>query len=224
MSGYKLNKLTNFNWLNLFEVRFTREMQLERSWFMCSRKKHPIKDATKADIVLIVPTIDSQEGKRLVVTKEFRVPIWDYEYGFPTGLIDDNEDVAAAISRELKEETDLDLVRINHISSPVFSSAGMTDESCHMVLVEAHGEASNRWSEDTEDIEVLLLDVEEIRDLLASQKKIAVQDTPQRLRFHKLPRPNWRRPAAIEVYSISLVYTTYRRYHPATVRSDPDKG
>ena len=142
---------------------------------MCSRKNHPIEDATKADVVLIIPTIDSHEGKRLVLTKEFRVPIWDYEYGFPTGLIDDDEDVASAVSRELKEETGLDLVKINHISLPVFSSAGLTDESCHMVLVEADGEASNRWSEDTEDIEVLLLDVKGIRDLLASKKKIAAK-------------------------------------------------
>lgn len=175
MSGYKINKLTDCNWLNLFEVRFTRKSQPDRAWLMCSRKNRPIEDATKADIVVIVPTIDSQEGKRLVVTKEFRVPIWDYEYGFPTGLIDDGEDVATAASRELKEETGLDLVKINHISLPVFSSAGLTDESCHMVLVEAKGEASDRWSEDTEDIEVLLLDVEGIKDLLASKKKIAAK-------------------------------------------------
>ncbi len=175
MSGYKLNKLTDCNWVNLFEVRFTRKRQMDRSWLMCSRKDRPIEDAARADIVLIVPTIDSQEGKRLVVTKEFRVPIWDYEYGFPTGLIDDGEDIASAVSRELKEETGLDLARINHISKPVFSSAGLTDESCHMVLVEAKGNASERWSEDSEDIEVLLLDVEGIRDLLDSKKKIAAK-------------------------------------------------
>lgn len=175
MSDYRLNKLTNCSWLNLFEVHFKRKTQLERSWLMCSRKNHPIEDATKADIVFIVPTINTDEGKRLVVTKEFRIPIWDYEYGFPTGLIDDGEDIAAAVSRELKEETGLDLVKINHISLPVFSSAGLTDESCHIVLVEAKGEVSDRWSEDTEDIEVLLLDLEGIRDLLTSNKKIAAK-------------------------------------------------
>ena len=175
MSDYKLNKLTDCSWANLFEVRFTRKKQMNRSWLMCSRKNRPIEDAAIADIVVIVPTINSQEGKMLVVTKEFRVPLWDYEYGFPTGLIDEGEDIASAVSMELKEETGLDLVKINHISRPVFSSAGLTDESCHMVLVEAEGQATNRWSEDTEDIEVLLLDVEGIRDLLASKKKIAAK-------------------------------------------------
>ena len=175
MSDYKLNKLTNCNWLNLFEIRFKRKMQPESSWFMCSRKSRPIEDATRADIVVIVPTINSDKGKRLVVTKEFRIPIWDYEYGFPTGLIGDGEDVATAVARELKEETGLDLVKINHISLPVFSSAGLTDESCHMVLLEAKGEVSDRWSEKTEDIEVLLLDVDGIHNLLASKKKIAAK-------------------------------------------------
>ena len=115
------------------------------------------------------------EGRKLVVTKEFRVPIWDYEYGFPAGLIDDGEDVEQTVSRELKEETGLELVRIKHISSPVYSSAGLTDESCHMVLVEARGEVSNEGLEDSEDIEVLLLDVLGIEALLASDKKIAAK-------------------------------------------------
>jgi hypothetical protein len=44
-----------------------------------------------------------------------------------------------------------------------------------MVLVEAKGEVSDRWLEHTEDIEVLLLDIEGIRDLLASKKKIAAK-------------------------------------------------
>jgi len=175
MSGYKINKLTDCAWINLYEIRVTRNSEPDRSWLMCSRKNCPVEDAAKADIVVIVPTINSPEGKRLVVTKEFRVPIWDYEYGFPTGLIDEGEDVTTTASRELKEETGLDLVKVNHVSRPVFSSAGLTDESCHMILVEAKGEASNKWLEAHEDIEVLLLDIKGIRDLLASNKKIAAK-------------------------------------------------
>ena len=173
--SYKLKKLTNCDWANLFEVRVQRKAQAERSWVMCSRKDRPIEDAAKADAVVIVATIDTDKGKRLVVTKEFRVPIWDCEYGFPAGLIDDGEDLEKTVARELKEETGLELAGIKHVSMPVFSSAGLTDESCHMVLVEAKGQVSNKWLADAEDIEVLLLDVEGIRDLLASKKKIAAK-------------------------------------------------
>ncbi len=173
--SYKLRKLTNCNWANLFEARFRRKGQAERPWVMCSRKEKPIEDAAKADAVVIVATIETAEGKRLVVTKEFRVPLWDYEYGFPAGLIDGSESLEETVARELKEETGLELEKIKHISSPVFSSAGLTDESCHMVLVEAKGQVSDKWLDHTEDIEVLFLDVEGIRALLASNKKIAAK-------------------------------------------------
>ena len=173
--SYKLKKLTDCRWANLFEVRVKRKGQAERSWVMCSRKDKPIDKAGEADAVLIVATIEIAGEKKLVVTKEFRVPIWDYEYGFPAGLIDDGEDIEETVRRELKEETGLELVRIKHISSPVYSSAGLTDESCHMVLVEAKGQPSTEWLDGAEDIEVLLLDVNGIRNLLASDKKIAAK-------------------------------------------------
>lgn len=175
LDSYKLIRLTDRKWANLFEVRYERKAQPEKSWIMCSRKDQPAGNADKADAVVIIATIETGEGRRLVVTKEFRVPIWDYEYGFPAGLIDDGEDVEQTVSRELKEETGLELTRIKHISAPVYSSAGLTDESCHMVLVEARGEVSDEWLEDSEDIEVLLLDVVGVKDLLASDKKIAAK-------------------------------------------------
>jgi len=173
--SYHISKLTDCKWVNLFEVDYARKKQPKRRWIMCSRNDDPIAGASRADAVVIVATIDADGEKKLVVTKEFRVPIWDFEYGFPAGLIDDGEDVETTVARELKEETGLELVRIRHISTPVFSSAGLTDESCHMVLVEAKGQVSDKWLDDSEDIEVLLMDVEEIRDLLASDKKITAK-------------------------------------------------
>ena len=73
------------------------------------------------------------------------------------------------------EETGLEVATINHISEPIYSSAGLTDESCCMVMVEARGTISNEWQEEGEDIEVLLLDVNGIRELLESGKKISAK-------------------------------------------------
>jgi len=173
--SYNLKKLTDCSWINLYEVLYKRKSDKERSWLMCSRKNIPIADASKPDAVVIIATINSDGKKKLVITKEFRVPIWDYEYGFPAGLIDDGESIEDTVKREMKEETGLDVVKIEHVSMPVYSSAGMTDESCHMVMVEAEGEVSSEWLEDSEDIEVLLLDATQVKELLCSKKKIAAK-------------------------------------------------
>ena len=172
--AFRIKKLTECKWANLFDVSYRRK-QKGSSWVMCSRKMRPITDAAKTDAAVIVPVIDTADGKRLVVTKEFRVPIWDYEYGFPAGLIDENESIEQTAVRELREETGLEVAKINHISEPIYSSAGLTDESCCMVMVEASGTISNEWQEEGENIEVLLLDVDGIRELLESSKKISAK-------------------------------------------------
>ena len=172
---FRLNKITDCKWLNLFEVFYKHKTEQEKLWLMCSRKANPITDASKSDAVMIIPIVKTAQGNRLVVIKEFRVTIWDYEYSFPAGLIDDNEDISKTVERELKEETGLDVVKINHISMPVYSSSGMSDESNHMVLIEATGTIANKASHSDEDIEVFLMDVTDIKELLASDKKIAAK-------------------------------------------------
>ena len=142
---------------------------------MCSRKDRPVEQAPEPDAVLIVPILPAPTGNRLVLTKEFRVAIGDDEYGFPAGLIDDGETIESTICRELKEETGLEVETIHHISPPVYSSAGLSDESCCMVLVTASGTPSTALNETQEQIEVLLYDVNDIRALLDSHKKIAAK-------------------------------------------------
>ncbi len=173
--SYSLEKLTQCPWINQFRVTYNHKSETPRTWMMCSRKQHPIQEAPQADAVVIVPFIDTHAGRRLVVTREFRIPLWDYEYGFPAGLIDDGESMDAAIIRELKEETGLDLLRINHISMPVYSSGGLTDESCVMAMVEAQGDVSTQGQEATEDIEVILMDVRDVQALMASGRKVSAK-------------------------------------------------
>ncbi len=171
---FSLKKLTNSKWLNLFHVSYEKDGK-SGSWVMCSRKEKPITDAHIVDAVVIIPIVKTPSGNKLVVIREFRVPIGDYLYGFAAGLIDKGETIEEAVRRELKEETGLKVDRIVEISPRVFSSAGMSDESNHMVLVEASGEITNKFLEATEDIEVLLMDSQEIAELLNSQKNIAAK-------------------------------------------------
>lgn len=174
--NYKITKLTDEKWLNLYNITYQRSTMKEpHQWLMCSRKDRPVEEAATPDAVVIIPVMETPDGPRLVLTREFRVPIHDYEIGFPAGLIDEGETVESTIKRELKEETGLDVVKICHISPPVYSSAGLTDECCHMAIVRAQGTPSTHLNEEHEDIEVLVMDAADIRNLLKSNAKIAAK-------------------------------------------------
>ena len=151
-------KLTHQKWLNLFDVKYVAKTGDEKSWQLATRKKKP-KCVTgrydQPDAVVIVPFHKAKN--KMVITREYRVPLSDYEYGFPAGLIDDGESVEQATRRELREETGLTVSRFIKKSPPIYSSAGMTDESVAMVYVECEGTPSNTGNTEFELIEVLLI-------------------------------------------------------------------
>ena len=162
----KSQKMTNLKWLNMFNVAVIDQGGRERNWQMATRQRQPkcmTDDFDCPDAVVIVPLhIDSN---KVVITREYRVPLAGYEYGFPAGLIDEGETVEAAVRRELREETGLSVTRFLNIGPPIYSSAGMTDESVAMVYVECEGVPSTAGNEGTEQIEVLLMSREEVSRL-----------------------------------------------------------
>lgn len=190
-SDYTLKRLTDSEWLNLYEATYIDKTGRENQWTIASRKDRPIIDADKPDAVVIVPFMETPAGKRLVVTKEFRVPVWDYEYGFPAGLIDEGKTIEQTTADELKQETGLELVQIKYISGCVYSSSGMTDESCCMVFVEAKGRISDKHLEGNERIEAMLMDVDDIRRLLASDKKISAKAWGLLYHYSRMGKISW---------------------------------
>ncbi len=161
-------KLTAEKWLNLFEVRYVARTGDEKSWQIASRQKEPkcvSGSYHRPDAVVIVPFHTVKN--KMVITREYRVPLNDYEYGFPAGLVDSGESVEQAAHRELMEETGLTVSRIIKRSPPIYSSAGMTDESVVMVYVECEGEPSNSANTDFELIEILFISPDEALGLLS---------------------------------------------------------
>ena len=154
----RADKLTDLRWLNMFDVAYLDAAGHHRSWQMASRTPAPKCITGKfniPDAVVIVPFHTTE--KKVVVTREYRVALADYEYGFPAGLIDPGETIEQTARRELQEETGLTVTRFLKISPPVYSSAGMTDESVAMAYVECDGRPSTDGNTGSEAIEVQLV-------------------------------------------------------------------
>ena len=97
-------------------------------------------------------------------------------YEFPAGLVEPEENFKEAGIREMKEETGLTFTPIEvdpAYEKPAFTTIGLTDESCAIVFGMAEGRISREFQEDTEEIEVVLADREEVRRIL-KEENIAI--------------------------------------------------
>ncbi|MBF0229540.1 MAG: NUDIX hydrolase [Desulfamplus sp.] len=190
MKILEVNKLTDFKHLNLFLTKYKDKIGNIKSWIFASRsyspnvmmkitntleENAPIADNLipsdmsliyKPNAVVIVPFhVDYQ---KIVIIKEFRVPLGNYQYGFPAGLMDRGEELEETAARELKDETGLEIVSIIKKSPTIYSSSGMTDESISLVYATCKGEPSIKWNEESEDITVIMVSPKEAEILLAN--------------------------------------------------------
>ena len=117
----------------------------------------------ESDAVVVVPFL--KNPNRLVVIREFRIPVGNYEIGFPAGLIDNNETPEDAARREMEEETGLKIDKIIKVSPPLYSSAGLTDENVIMVFAECSGDMTGVDNGD-EKIQAIALDFKAVESLL----------------------------------------------------------
>ena len=138
MSVNKVTKLTDNNFLNLFNIEVTNDKTGDTyPYYVASRRKHRwrlscvTKNHNKADAVLIVPIFNNSD---LVLIKQYRPAIDDYIYEFPAGLVDEGESTSTAVKRELYEEIGLSCNYIEQIIKPSYTSVGMSDESCAIYI------------------------------------------------------------------------------------------
>ena len=163
MNVRKVEKLTDEKWLNLFAATYENRGHTGR-WVFASRRPDPPAGRPAGDAVLIVPLLRNPgEPARLVLIREFRVPVGDVVLAFPAGLLEEGEPLEETVRRELREETGLEVAQIKRVTQPLFTSGGMTDETVAFAFVDARGAPDpQHLPEQSEDIEVLLLDHAEV--------------------------------------------------------------
>ncbi|MFL0267329.1 NUDIX hydrolase [Candidatus Clostridium radicumherbarum] len=178
----KLIPLTATKFLSVYDAEYENKKGAIKHWMVASRKdfetlKAQYFNGKDENIDAVIIAALHKESKCLVIIRQFRVPLNDYVYELPAGLLDKNETFEIAVRRELKEETGLSLIQIDrqNTKSKVYISAGMTDESVAMVYCSCEGVISKKYLEDDEDIEAILINKEEAKSLLNSNAKMDIK-------------------------------------------------
>src|SRR5437588_13131678 len=94
----RVEKLTSERWLNLFVADFEHKGH-EGRWLFASRQAKPYS-GRHCDAVLMVPVLRNPgEPARLVLIREFRVPVGDYVIGLPAGLVEEGRGIEDTVRR-----------------------------------------------------------------------------------------------------------------------------
>lgn len=173
----KIHKLSDNKFLNLFRLDAITDSGRTFDYFFVSRRKENrlklLTGDSAAEGVVIYP-IWKGAPDRIVMIRQYRYPLGDFLYELPAGLIDEGETPELAAVREMKEETGLTFEVYNGGDAayrrPFFMGAGFTDESCNAVFGYVSGEVSRQDQEDTETIQVCIVDKAEAARILREEK------------------------------------------------------
>lgn len=171
-----ITKLTDQKYVNLYDVHGFNSKGFESHYNVASRAVHieDLKITTRRNDPdgVIIYALYGEKKDKVVIIRQYRYPIDDFVYELPAGLIEKGEDMKEAAIRELHEETGLIFHPIDcdkMYTEPRFSTVGLTDESVGIIYGYAEGELSSRFTEASEEIQVMVADRAEVKRILQKE-------------------------------------------------------
>ena len=166
MKLIKLEKLHEGKYLTYYVADYLTEKGHIKSYEFISRTKDLTMESFGKGLPQGVGMVSfSKDGSKVLLQKEFRMATNNWVYNFPAGLIDKGETPEEAAKRELKEETGVDLIKIEKCLSPSFASQGTSDEMMCIVICYCDGEIKESCYED-EEIQAGWYTKEQVKELL----------------------------------------------------------
>lgn len=172
-----ITKKTENHFVNLYELDRESKTGKKGKYYVASRAKSEkdLKLVTGKNVPdgVVIYSLYGEKQDKVVLIRQYRYALNDFIYEFPAGLVEDGEPYKETAIREMKEETGLEFTPLTVNSAyekPAFTTVGLTDESCAIVFGTSTGEISKEFQEDTEEIEVVLADREEVRRILKEEK------------------------------------------------------
>ena len=176
----KVEQVTHNKFVNLYNLDVTHKNGRKSKYFVASRAKEESElklrsGEMNADGVVIY-ALYGEKHDRVVLIRQYRYPAGGYVYELPAGLVDPGENFHQAAVRELKEETGLEFHPLTvdpMYEKPAFTTVGLTDEACGTVYGYATGEISDQFMEASEDIQIILADRDQVRQIM-KEGRIAI--------------------------------------------------
>ena len=172
-----IRKLTDNRFLNLYEMDAVADDGTPFHYYFASRNQEeslPLKTGEVLENGIVIYAVLEEDPSRIVMLRQYRYPLNAYLYELPAGLIDRGETAREAAVREMKEQTGLVFRPFEGAEAaferPYFLGAGLTDETSTSVFGYASGSISGEYTENTETIEVLLVDKKEAMRILREER------------------------------------------------------
>lgn len=192
---HRVEKMTDARFVNLYRLKATSVRGKDFDYFVASRaesaEKMKLATGKNEPDGVIIYSVYGEKRDKVVLVRQYRYTIGGYVYEFPAGLVEPGEDFHEGAVREMYEETGLVFTPLKvdeGYEKPYFTTVGLTDESCATVYGYAEGQISAAAQEDTEEIEVVLADREEVKRILR-EEKVAIMCAYMLMHFLKDEEP-----------------------------------
>lgn len=173
----KIEQMTKNPFVNLYNMEVEHKNGKQSFYYVASRAKTPddleISRREQRPDGVVIYGLYGEKHDKVVLIRQYRYPLDNYVYEFPAGLVEAGEDYHEAAVREVREETGLYLhpFKVDEIyERPYYMTVGMTDECCATVYGYCDGEVRADLMEESEEIEVVLADREEVRRILKEER------------------------------------------------------
>jgi 8-oxo-dGTP pyrophosphatase MutT (NUDIX family) len=110
----------------------------------------------------------TKEGK-VVMVRQYRHGIQSVETELPGGVVEEGEDVQEGMERELLEETGYRFETIEYLGK-ISANPSTTNNFMHMFLATGGEKIAEQHLDDTEDVDVLLMSIDEVKQLVRENK------------------------------------------------------
>lgn len=165
----EIRRIHQGKYLSYYEIDYLNLEGKLKTYEMVSKNHNLTKDSIGENNTAVIMLAFNKEHDKMIITQEFRMGVNQYVYGTPAGMIDAGESKTEAATRELREETGLELTRIIEILEPTFICAPVTDDIATVIICEASGEIKQSNSPD-EEIHAAWYSKEQVIELLHSKE------------------------------------------------------